>query len=66
MKKIKFEIKVRCWKDKLTGSWLIYSKKYDITSTGETKARQMFNIILSEILIHTKPLPKHYKPKILI
>ena len=56
MKKINIEIKVRCWKDKLTGSWLIYSKKYDISSYGETKAkaRSMFNVIIAECLMYTK------------
>lgn len=55
MKKLNIEIKVRCWKDKPTNSYIIYSKKYDISAYGETKskARIMFNLIISECLIYT-------------
>jgi hypothetical protein len=57
MKKINIEIKVKCWKNKKTGSWIIYSKKFDISSYGMTKekAKKMFDFTIKEILLDTKP-----------
>ena len=72
MKKINYSINVKCWKDHTTGSWIIYSKKFDISAYGETKskAKKMFDFTITEILSYTKPkkqltLPKYeskYKP----
>lgn len=55
MEKINYEIKVRCWKDKSTGSWLIHSMAFDISAYGKTKskAKQMFEMTLTEILKNT-------------
>lgn len=52
-----YPIKVKQWKDKQTGCWLMYSKKFDISSYGKTKkeAKGMFNIVLTEILLSSKP-----------
>lgn len=59
MQKINYTIKVRCWKDKQTKSWLIYSRKFKISAYGKTKAKakEMFKIILEDIIISTKPRP---------
>ncbi|MEK6829723.1 MAG: hypothetical protein AABY15_06405 [Nanoarchaeota archaeon] len=55
--KINFEIKVKVWKDKATNCWIYYSKKYDVSAYGKTKAqaKKMFLIVVSDILIYTKP-----------
>ena len=55
-----FRIRVRQWKDKATGCWMIYSKKYEICAYGETKAdaREMFNVVVSEIIKATLPNKK--------
>jgi hypothetical protein len=60
MSKIKIEIKVKCFKDKPTGAWVMYSEKYDIYSYGRTKkkAKEMFDSTIKEILLHTKPKKK--------
>lgn len=44
-----FKIKTTQWKDKKTGCWIIYSKKYGISSYGVTKkqALEMFNAIVN-------------------
>lgn len=54
---IKFNIKVKTWRDKATKAYIIYSKKYDISAYGETKrkAETMFGVILDEILKYSKP-----------
>lgn len=63
MKKINIEIKVKCWKDKKTGSWIIYSKKFDISAYGNTKekAKEMFDFTIKDILFSTKPKIKNNK-----
>ena len=55
-KKINFQIKTKVWKDEKTKCWIIYSKKYEISAYGKTKAeaREMFDQIISDILISTK------------
>ena len=52
-----FKIRVRSWKDKQTRRWLLYSKKYEISAYGCTKveAKEMFNLLVSEYLLKTKP-----------
>lgn len=62
MKQFNYKIKVRCWKDEITGSWLIYSRKFDISAYGETKkkARSMFDLILTEIIKGTMPKQTHW------
>lgn len=54
---LKIKLKVKCWKDKQTGSWMMYSKKYCISSYGMTKkkAKKMFDITVKDILLSTKP-----------
>jgi len=54
---LEIKLKVKCWKDKQTGSWIFYSKKYCISSYGKTKkeAREMFDFVVKDILLHTKP-----------
>jgi len=44
MSNAKVNIEVKFWKDNKTGSWLMYSKKFGISSYGKTKkqAREMF------------------------
>lgn len=55
--KLKIKIKVKCYKDKATGSWVMYSKKYCISSYGMTKkkAKKMFDITVKDILLSIKP-----------
>lgn len=57
MKIVNFKIKIRCWKDKQTDLWLLYSKKYDISAYGRTKekANKMFEVIVNDIIVSTKP-----------
>lgn len=52
MKIHNFKINIRCWKDKQTGQWLVYSKKYDLSAYGKTKAKalKMFNHSIIDIL----------------
>jgi len=54
---INFKIKTRCSYHKITNSWVIYSKKYDVSAYGRTKdkARRMFDYTIQEILLSTKP-----------
>jgi len=53
---VKVPIKVKCWKDKATGSWIMYSQRLEISSYGRTKkqAREMFVFSVTEILLLTK------------
>ena len=55
MHEINFKIKVKCWKDKATGHQMIYSKKFDISAYGETKAeaKEMFLETVASILENT-------------
>ncbi len=39
MKTIKIPLKVKYSKDKKTGSWVIYSKKFEVSSYGKTKKK---------------------------
>ena len=52
--KIKFDIKVKAWKEE--DSYIVYSKKYDISGYGKTKKRavKMFNFEIDSILMYTK------------
>lgn len=56
MRKIGFKIKVKCWKDKATGHWVMYSKKFDLSAYGETKkeAKEMFLAIVETIIENSK------------
>lgn len=49
---MKITLKTRSWKDKVTGSWIVYSKQYDISGYGKTKseAEKMISIIVHDIL----------------
>ncbi len=60
MKTIKIPLKVKYSKDKKTGSWVIYSKKFEVSSYGKTKkkAKEMFVHTIEEILLITKPKKK--------
>lgn len=48
----------KSWKDKATGYWMLYSKKFCISAYGKTKkeAREMFVVQVGEIL--KKSIPK--------
>jgi len=56
MKTVNIPIKVRVWKDKQTKTFLVSSKKYDVTGYGKTRKRalRMFEFSVKEILTHTK------------
>lgn len=59
MTTIHLPIKVKVWKEKATGNWLMYSKKFNIASYGKTKkeARKMFmNIINDDLEFNNKNL----------
>jgi len=49
---INVSIKVKQWKDKASGSWIIHYKKGDLCAYGQTKkkARRMFLTHLDNIL----------------
>lgn len=55
MAQIKVNIPAKVWKDK-RGTWIMYSKKYNITAYGETKnrAHKMFEFVVLEILEYDK------------
>lgn len=52
---IAYKIKVKVWKDKATGHWLMYSKKFDLSAYGKTKeeAEEMFLETVETILAQT-------------
>ncbi len=56
MQKINITIKVKCLKDKKTGAWIIYSKKFEVSAYGQTKkkAKEMFVNTICGILTLTK------------
>lgn len=62
MKYLNIPIRVKFWKDKATGSWIIYSKKFCISAYGKTKrqAKEMFDDTIREILLSTKPKKNNY------
>ena len=51
---INLPIKVKCWKNK-SGTWIVYSKKFDISGYGNTKkrAQKMFLFAIKEIISYT-------------
>lgn len=53
---ITFKIKTRCWFDKASKSYIVYSKDYDITGYGKTKkkAAEMFLVCLREALLYSQ------------
>jgi len=55
--KIKVEFDVEIWKDKSSKSYIVYSKKYDISGYGRTieRAKKTFEFNVKEYLKHTKP-----------
>lgn len=61
-KKIFVQVPATLFKDN-HGTWIAYSKKYDISGYGETKTRavRMFEFTVLEILNYTKPKNHYYK-----
>lgn len=59
---ISINIPIQIFVDKYTKSYVVYSKKYDISGYGETKEKaiNMFNLSVLEILSYTKP-SSYYK-----
>ena len=57
MTKLIYSIKIKTFQDKNTGQWIMYSKKFEISSYGKTieQANDMFEEIVTDILLSTKP-----------
>lgn len=57
MNVLNFKIKIKSFHNKKSGIYFIHSKKYDISAYGKTKqqAKRMFNVVISEILLYSKP-----------
>lgn len=54
-REIHYSVMTEYWKDKSTGLWMMYSKKFDISSYGKTyiQARNMFDFQITQILLYT-------------
>lgn len=59
-REVHYSVMAEHWKDKKTGAYMIYSKKFDICGYGKTKneARIMFEFQITDILLLTKPKKK--------
>ena len=62
---MKIDIKYKIWWDKPSECYLLYCKKYKISSYGKTKkkAKIMFKYVILDILKYTRPKIKKVKSK---